>query len=65
MPLANPTPYSEVVDFFDRFTLWADRSDVSVTPPFNVRTQSTLASEDTYRVLSTPMMCLAVYRTRR
>jgi hypothetical protein len=65
VPLSDTTPYTEVVDLFDRFTLWADRHDVSITPPFGVRTQSTITSEDTRRVLSTPMMCLAVYQGRR
>lgn len=59
--LADPTPYSEVMDLFAQFTLWADRHDVSITPPFGIRTQSTIMSEDTRRILSTPMMCLAVY----
>ena len=64
VPLSDPTPYSEVVDIFDRFTQWAERHDVSITPPFGVRTQSTLASEMTRRVLTTPMMCIAVYGGR-
>lgn len=64
VPLSDTTPYTEVVDLFERFTLWADRHGRSVTPPFTVRSQSTVASEGTRRVLSTPMMCLAVYSGR-
>jgi len=64
VPLSDPTPYSEVVDIFERFTLWAEQHDVSITPPFGVRTQSTITSDATRRVLSTPMLCLAVYDGR-
>lgn len=61
VPLTDTTPYTEVVDLFNRFTLWADQHDRSITPPFTVRTQSTIASEDSRRILTTPMLCLAVY----
>lgn len=61
VPLTDPTPYSEVVDIFDQFALWADRHDVSITPPFGIRSQSIITSDETRRILSTPMMCLAVY----
>lgn len=61
VPLTDTTPHTEVVDLFNRFTLWADQHDRSITPPFTVRTQSTIGSDDSRRVLTTPMMCLAVY----
>ena len=61
VPLTDTTPYTEVVDLFNRFTLWADQQDRSITPPFTVRTQSTIASDDSRRILTTPMLCLAVY----
>jgi hypothetical protein len=64
VPLSDAAPYTEVVDLYERFTLWADRHDRSITPPFTVRTQSTVTSEGSRRVLSTPMMCLAVYSGR-
>lgn len=64
VPLSDGTPYTEVVDLYERFTLWADHHDRSITPPFTVRTQSTVTSEGSRRVLGTPMMCLAVYSGR-
>ena len=49
------------MDLFDQFTRWADRYAVSIIPPFEIQTQSTITSDDTRHMLSTPMMCLAVY----
>ena len=55
----------EVVDDFGRFREWADRRGVSVEPPFEVRTRSSIVEEDGVDVLVTPVLCLAVYRDER
>ena len=55
----------EVVDDFGRFREWADRREVTVEPPFEVRTRSSIVEEDGVDVLVTPVLCLAVYRDER
>lgn len=59
--LSSEPPRSEAVDAFERFELWADRRGASVRPPFTVRERSSEITGEDRTVLSTPIMCLAVY----
>lgn len=60
--LTDGSPHPEVVDAFERFERWADRRNVSVRPPFEVRTTTSVVTEETRDVLVTPLLCLAIYR---
>lgn len=55
------SPHQEVLERFERFEQWADAHDVSVEPPFRIRTASSLASDEPTRMLVTPILCLALY----
>lgn len=57
--------FQEVVDVFRRFERWADRCDVSVRPPFEIRTASATFSGTEKEVLVTPLIAVAVYRDDR
>jgi len=58
--ISEHTEHTRVVERYKEFELWATEADVSITPPFERRTVSSLVgkSED---VLTVPIMCLAVY----
>lgn len=58
-------PYLELLDRYEQFEDWADRNGVSVRPPFEVRSATSLASETERGVLVTPTICLACYRDDR
>jgi len=57
--------FQEVVDVFRRFERWADRRDVSVRPPFEIRTASATFAGTEKEVLVTPLIAVAVYRDDR
>lgn len=58
-------PHREVVEGFQRFEAWADRLGVTVRPPFETRTRTSLVEDDGVDVLVTPVLCLALYRDER
>lgn len=58
-------PHREVVEEFQRFEAWADRRGVSVRPPFQTRTRTSMVEDDGVDVLVTPVLCLALYRDER
>lgn len=63
--LSPDPPHSEAVEVFERFERWAGVNEVSLRPPFTVRTRSSEITGDERTVLSTPVMCLAVYVDER
>jgi hypothetical protein len=47
---------------FEQFQSWARRRRVSIQPPFETRTRSSVLEDDGVEVLVTPVLCLSVYR---
>lgn len=58
-------PHREVLEEYRRFQEWADRRGVSIHPPFETRTRTSIVEDDGVEVLVTPVLCLAVYRDQR
>lgn len=58
-------PHREVLEEFRRFESWAERRGVSIRPPFETRTRTSVVEDDGVEVLVTPVLCLAVYRDER
>lgn len=58
--LEDPRPHGTVVDLFEAFDSWADQWNVSIRPPFSVETRHSEITDETRRVLLTPVQCLAV-----
>ena len=58
-------PHREVIEEYRRYEEWADRRGVSVTPPFETRTRSSIVDDDGVDVLVTPVLSLALYRDER
>lgn len=58
--LEDPRPHGDVVDLFEAFDSWADQWTVSIRPPFSVETRHSEITDETRRVLLTPVQCLAV-----
>ena len=58
--ISEHTEHARVVEVYKEYLHWAETHDLSITPPFERRTASSLVggSED---VLTVPIMCLAVY----
>lgn len=61
IPLADGTPYQDVLDAYHRFRAWAEAHGVGLEPPFTVRTEASTFTGTKRTVLRTPMMCVAVY----
>lgn len=57
----DDTPHLEVLEQYDRFERWADGAGVSISPPFQTRATTSVASERTVERLVTPSICLACY----
>lgn len=53
--------YDDVVETFRQFETWAEANDVSVRPPFSIRTRESRFTGETSTVLVTPVMAVAVY----
>jgi len=60
-PEVPVTEGSEAVDAYRRFSDWADRQNVTVEPPFELRRRRSRLLGETGEVLVTPSICLAVY----
>jgi len=58
--LSEYTEHARVVEVYKEYLTWANDHDLSITPPFERRTASSLVG-DTQDVLTVPVMCLAVY----
>ncbi len=58
--LSEHTRHSRVVETYERFRTWADAAGVSITPPFDRRTVTSLVGRSE-EVLTLPVLCLAVY----
>ena len=58
--ISEHTEHARVVEVYKEYLLWAEEHDLSITPPFERRTATSLVGgrED---VLTVPIMCLAVY----
>ena len=63
--LSADPPHSEAIDAYERFERWAEASGVEISPPFSVRTRSSEITGEERTVLSTPVVCLAVYEAGR
>lgn len=63
--LSEKTPYAEAIEEFRKMEAWADEQDVSIRPPFDVRTTTSSFTNETTTILRTPIMCLAVYADNR
>lgn len=51
---------ARVLGVYEEFRTWADERDVTITPPFERRTVTSLVGR-TEAVLTVPVLCLAVY----
>lgn len=58
--ISEHTEHARVIEVYKRYLHWAKEHNLSITPPFERRTASSLVggSED---VLTVPIMCLAIY----
>ena len=63
--LDDDGPHREVVEEYRRYEEWAERRGVTVSPPFETRTRSSIVEEEGIDVLVTPVLCLALYRDER
>jgi len=59
--LTDSAPHEEVRERVTEFEQWADRADVSVSPPFDRRETTSVASDQSVERLVTPTICLACY----
>ncbi len=62
--LAPESPHEEVTERFEEFEAWAEENEVSIRPPFRIRSSTSLAAAEPTRVLVTPILCLALYADR-
>src|SRR6056297_3914947 len=60
-PLEGTTYYRRVFDHFTTFQQWAVTESVALRSAFNVEVVDCEITGETYRVLSLPCLCLAVY----
>jgi len=58
--ISEHTRHSRVVETYERFRAWAETAGVSISPPFDRRTVTTLVGRSE-EVLTLPVMCLAVH----
>jgi len=58
--ISEHTRHARVVETYERFRAWAETAGVSITPPFDRRTVTSLVGR-TEEVLTLPVLCLAVY----
>lgn len=60
--ISEDSPNGEVLEVFDRFRQWANNRDVSIEPPFRRRTVTSPITDQSKRILTTPLLSLAIYR---
>ena len=58
--LSEQTRHDRLVETYQQFREWAEGSGLSIAPPFERRTVTTLVGRRE-EVLTVPMLCLAVY----
>ncbi|WP_302082488.1 HTH domain-containing protein [Salinibaculum rarum] len=58
--ISEHTEHARVVEVYKEYLLWAEEHNLSITPPFERRTATSLVG-GTEDVLTVPIMCLAVY----
>ena len=59
--LEGTTYYQRVFDHFTAFQQWAVRESVALKSGFNMESVDCEITDETYRILSLPCLCLAVY----
>ncbi len=60
-PLEGTRYYQTVIDHFTAFQEWADETGVMLNAAFKTQSVDCEITGETYRVLSLPCICLAVY----
>ena len=60
-PLEETTYYQRVLGHIEAFQQWADQEPVRLNPAFKLQTVDCEITDETYRVLSLPSICIAVY----
>lgn len=60
-PLEGTPYYQRVFDHFTAFQQWANKESVQLNSAFNIQLLNCEITGETYRVLSLPSICLAVY----
>jgi hypothetical protein len=58
--ISEHTRHSRVIENYERFRSWAEETEVTIIPPFDRRTVSTLVGRSE-EVLTLPVLCLAIY----
>lgn len=58
---STESPDRDVLERFASFRSWADRADVTVQPPFETRTRTSMVSGAETDLLVLPLICLALY----
>jgi len=58
--ISEHTRHSRVVETYEQFRSWAEEAGVTISPPFDRRTATTLVGRSE-EVLALPVLCLAVY----
>lgn len=60
-PLEGTAYYRRVIEHIETFQQWADHEPVRLSPAFKLQTVDCEITDETYRVLSLPSICIAVY----
>ncbi len=60
-PLEQTAYYRTVFDHVEAFQQWADEASVRLNSTFNMESLDCEITDETYRVLSLPSICIAVY----
>jgi len=60
-PLEGTGYYQNVFDHIEAFQEWADEASVQLNSAFNMQSVDCEITDETYRVLSLPSICIAVY----
>jgi hypothetical protein len=61
LSLAAAAPKDEPLAAFEQFRAWADRTGVSICPPFEQIERTSTITGEHQEVLRTPLCCLALY----
>ncbi len=61
-PLEGTSYYQRVLEHVEAFQQWADDEPVRLNPAFKIQTVDCEITDETYRVLSLPSICIAVYK---